>query len=242
MLVDSNTLPNLQEKCPLHLLGRKTSEFKGFAKTTLLHVNSKETPASRGKNRAATVTFSGRSSPAAQPGSLARSAGCDRGDRRRRGRSRLERGERVRNGPARERRARRRPEGGRGAQSQHKAARRLPGRRTSLRPPRAPRARANTMHPGLGPGALCWPEPWAPAAAGARCGGREGAAQLCAGSALRGRPRAACARAALARGRFSPSPRAPTWISPAASCLRDRSLQSGPATRAGRRGTNGQKK
>lgn len=150
--MDSNTLPNLQEKCPLHLLGRKTSEFKGFAKTTLLHVNSKETPASRGKNRAATVTFSGRSSPAAQPGSLARSAGCDRGDRRRRGRSRLESGERVRNGPARERRARRRPEGGRGAQSQHKAARRLPGRRTSLRPPRAPRARANTMHPGLGPG------------------------------------------------------------------------------------------
>lgn len=99
-----------------------------------------------------------------------------------------------------------------------------------------------SSRPGLGPGALCWPEPWAPAAAGARCRGREGAAQLCAGSALRGRPRAACARAALARGRFSPSPRAPTWISPAASGLRDRSLQSGPATRAGRRGTNGQKK
>lgn len=30
--------------------------------------------------------------------------------------------------------------------------------------------------PGLGPGALCWLEPRAPAAAGARCGGREGAA------------------------------------------------------------------
>lgn len=91
-----------------------------------------------------------------------------------------------------------------------------------------------SSRPGLGPGALCWPEPWAPAAAGARCGGREGAAQLCAGSALRGRPRAACARAALARGRFSPSPSAPTWISPAASSLRYRSLQSGPATGAGR--------
>lgn len=58
----------------------------------------------------------------------------------------------MRNGPARERRARRRPGGGRGAQTQHKAARRLPGCRTSLRPPLAPRARANTMHPGLGPG------------------------------------------------------------------------------------------
>ena len=43
-----------------------------------------------------------------------------------------------------------------------------------------------SSRPGLGPGALCWPEPWAPAAAGARCGGREGAAQLCAGSALSG--------------------------------------------------------
>lgn len=62
------------------------------------------------------------------------------------------RGERVRNRPARERRARRRPGGGRGAQPEHKAARRLTSHCTSLGLPRAPGARANTMHPGLGRG------------------------------------------------------------------------------------------
>ncbi|XP_066895613.1 uncharacterized protein [Kogia breviceps] len=63
------------------------------------------------------LLFLAARSPAAQPGSPARSAGCDRGDPRRRGRARLGRRERVRNSPARERRARGRQRSAARAQS-----------------------------------------------------------------------------------------------------------------------------
>lgn len=71
----------------------------------------------------------------------------------------------------------------------------------------------------------------APAAAGWRCGGREGAAQLVLG--LRGPrpPLAACARAALARGRFSPFSQRSNLIS-----RRLQSSLSQPAERASDRG------
>lgn len=135
---------------PPHLLGRKTPEFKGFTTITLLHTNSKELlPLSR-RNPAAKVTFCRCSHPAAQPESLARSAAAIVKTRDRSGARGLGAGT-GREKP-RARAARGRPRGGRGAQPEHKAERRLPGHRTSLRPPRAPGARANTMHPGLGRG------------------------------------------------------------------------------------------
>lgn len=100
-----------------------------------------------------------------------------------------------------------------------------------------------SSRPGLGPGALCWPEPRAPAAAGERCGGREGAAQLCAQAALRGRPRAARARAAVARGCShplpAPQPRSspPSPVSAIAACRASRRPGLGCGGRAARKVT-----
>lgn len=137
---------------PLHLLGRKTLECKGFTKITLLHVNSRELlPLSR-RNPAAKVTFARCSHPAAQPESLARSAGCDREDPRPQGSPRSGRGHRVRKAP--------RESGARAAPGRPRSAARAQSCAAPSRPPHlasaAAGARGSGQHnaPGPRPGRL----------------------------------------------------------------------------------------
>lgn len=141
-MLDSTPVPSLQKgKCPLHLLGRKTLEFKGFTKITLLHVNTKELLLLSRRNPAARVTFSRCSYPAAQPESLARSVGYDREDPRPQGRARSGRGDGVRKAP-RESRARAAP----GAAVERSPSTKLRGAFPATAPLSGRRGR-----PGLGP-------------------------------------------------------------------------------------------
>lgn len=119
----------------------------------MLHVNSKETPASLGKKSGGNGYFLSPPVPGRPAGAcrwLARRTEIVKtgggGDSEARARGQGEKKPRARAARAGG------PGGGRRAQPEHKAARRLAGHRTSLGSPRVSGARANTMHPGLGRG------------------------------------------------------------------------------------------